>query len=139
MTSWKAASSSRSGQEALRSRNRTVASRPSRSLPSTSAWSRERVEQGGALQRQGGIALLPEDVRPGPRRGGVQQTHVPHRAGLQGPDEAEEIIEVEVLDLAHTVPSRWSTLPHLSISRASAFSTSSSVRNVSATSPMAST
>ena len=48
-----------------------------------------------------------------PRSGGVQQAYISYRAGVQCPDEAEEIVEVEVLDLGHTVPRRWSTSPHL--------------------------
>jgi hypothetical protein len=81
------------------------------------------VEERSGLEGQCGVGVLAEGRRSRPHSGGVQQAHVSYRAGLRGSNETEEVVEVEVLDVARTVPRRWSTSPHLSVDRAELAST----------------
>ena len=75
------------------------------------------LQQRRRLQREGGISILPEGRGRWPSRRRVEQADVANRTSLQSSDQNQEVLQVEIFDLVHTLPRRSSTSPHLSIIR----------------------
>jgi hypothetical protein len=74
----------------------------------------EGVQQRGRLERERRIGILTEGTRARARDSGVEEAEVSHGAGAEGSHERQQVVEFEVLDRRHTLPSRCSTSPQRS-------------------------
>ena len=75
------------------------------------------MQQRSSLQCERGVSILPEGAGAGPANRRVEQTDIPDRTCFENPHKPQEILQVDVLDPAHTVPRRSITSDHVSIMR----------------------